>query len=293
MNQHPFASTSSAQWAPHPEPPEHNNANQSNAFAWTIENPGNNSFPSLDSARQLSNFLGSEQPPRQASNNGISSSMLSPMPSYPPPDHTLFSHSFTPPRSQVTVDSALALSPTSFFNGTGTSEQLSTSQAPFYSSYGAYIPVSGPLRRFLTPSPEPQLLRSLEELGRDLEEFTSGGTFGMGAGTPVDAGDNEGGGLGLMYGWNNFEGGSIHASSARSVENPGNGGDPFEGMTLAGVSVAASTINEPSEDEHRSVILSLQQQSQSLLSSTFALRNQEQIEREQRERYAGPEQRRE
>lgn len=213
------------------------------------------------------------------------------MPSYPPPDHTLFSHSFTPPRSQVNGESALALSPTSFFNNTSTSEQQAllsnTSQAPFYSSYGAYIPVSGPLRRFLTPSPEPQLLRSLEELGRDLEEFTSGGTFSMGSSTHVDAGENAGGGLGLMYGWNQYEGGSIVESNVTGLENSGSGGDPFEGMTLAGVSGAQDTINEPSEEERRSVILSLQQQQSSLLSSTFALRNQEQMERDQREGVAG------
>lgn len=100
------------------------------------------------------------------------------------------------------------------------------SQGPlFHSSYGAYQPVTGPLARFLTPSPGPSLLGNFEDISDGLADFRR---------EEADANNGE-----RTYEsmWQDFDNGP------NGHDEDGGTRDPFAGMTLAGRSGAASPVN--------------------------------------------------
>ncbi|KAL8276253.1 hypothetical protein RQP46_011327 [Phenoliferia psychrophenolica] len=99
------------------------------------------------------------------------------------------------------------------------------SQGPlFHSSYGAYQPVTGPLARFLTPSPGPSLLGNFEDLADGLADFRR-------EEADANAGDRSYESI-----WQDFDRGA-------NAQGEDGGGDPFAGMALAGRSGDTSPAN--------------------------------------------------
>ncbi|KAK4703721.1 hypothetical protein P7C70_g2491, partial [Phenoliferia sp. Uapishka_3] len=101
----------------------------------------------------------------------------------------------------------------------------------FHSSYGAYAPVTGPLARFLTPSPGPSLLGNFEDLQDGLADFRREDIAASESRQDVDGREDQS----YESIWNDFR---------QREELSGEGGteDPFAGMTIAGRSGATSPV---------------------------------------------------
>ncbi|KAM0755275.1 hypothetical protein T439DRAFT_322314 [Meredithblackwellia eburnea MCA 4105] len=132
------------------------------------------------------------------------------------------SSAFSPPQLPPTFPGDDALS--ALFDNS----QAATSGTLFHSSFGPYQPVTGPLARFLTPSPGPSLLGNFEDLQDGLADFRQ---------EELENGDDR------TYEsiWKDFNEGAAAGGDEEAQ-------DPFAGMTLAGRSGDATPASVKLED---------------------------------------------